>query len=117
MYLSLDELTTEISWYLMSQPHLMLIFIFNKHTNASNDFHSITTDRIDLYDVLSEDRRNVHLQFLVRGTSHPSTGSFNGYNPEYKVEVLETFSSSVVWGKTYKDTSHHIKIGQYLMYQ
>ena len=85
--------------------------VFNEATSSallfqssSNSFQSITTDTINLFDVLKEDRRNVHLQFAVRGTAHPSTGSFNGYNPEYQVQVLDTSGSLVVWEKTYKDT-------------
>ncbi len=85
--------------------------VFNEATSSallfqssSNSFQSITTDTINLFDVLKEDRRNVHLQFAVRGTAHPSTGSFNGYNPEYQVQVLDTSGSNVVWEKTYKDT-------------
>jgi hypothetical protein len=85
--------------------------VFNEATSSallfqssSNSFQSMTTDTINLFDVLKEDRRNVHLQFAVRGTAHPSTGSFNGYNPEYQVQVLDTSGSNVVWEKTYKDT-------------
>ena len=75
--------------------------LFNSSSNA---FNSITTNTINLYDVLRDDREDVHLQFGIRGTAHPSTGSFNGFNPEYKVEVLDTSGSAVVWEKTYKDT-------------
>ena len=72
--------------------------------SASNAFNSITTNNINLYEILRSNRENVNLQFGIRGTAHPSTGSFNGYNPEYLVEVIESSGSQVVWQKSYKDT-------------
>ena len=72
--------------------------------SASNAFNSITTNNINLYEILNSERENVNIQFAIRGTAHPSTGSFNGYNPEYLVEVIESSGSSVVWQKSYKDT-------------
>jgi hypothetical protein len=72
--------------------------------SASNAFNSITTNTINLYEILNSNRENVNLQFGIRGTAHPSTGSFNGYNPEYLVEVIESSGSQVVWQKSYKDT-------------
>ena len=82
--------------------------IFNGSINtltASNAFSTITTDNINLQDILSENSRGTHLQFGIRGTAHPSTGSFSGFNPEYKVEVIATSGSAErkVWEKSYKD--------------
>jgi hypothetical protein len=83
-----------------------IVFNGSNALTASNAFSTITTDNINLQDILSENSKGTHLQFGIRGTAHPSTGSFSGFNPEYKVEVITTSGSaeSKVWEKSYKDT-------------
>ena len=83
-----------------------LIFNAVNAKTASNAFSTIETDNINLQDILSSKSVGTHLQFAMRGTAHPSTGSFSGFNPEYKVEVNVTSGSTsdTVWEKSYKDT-------------
>ena len=74
---------------------------------ASATYATITSEFINISESLATGHVNTHLQFGIRGTTHPYSGSFVGFYPEYLVEIVS--GSSVFYSKRYKDENacHH----------
>ena len=80
--------------------------IFNDITgsNVSQSINStITSELINISQSLNLGGgvKNSHLQFGVRGTTHPYPMGFTGFNPTYQVDIIS--GSKTFFTKTYQD--------------
>lgn len=80
--------------------------IFNDITGSdiSQSINStITSELINISQSLNLDGgvKNSHLQFGVRGTTHPYPMGFTGFNPTYQVDIIS--GSKTFFTKTYQD--------------
>jgi hypothetical protein len=62
---------------------------------------TITSEFINISSSLSGNYRNTHLQFAARGTTHPYSGGFTGFAPQYQVDIIS--GSTTYFSKKYKD--------------
>ena len=69
--------------------------------SASKAFATMTSEFINISASLSDHGTNAHLQFAIRGTTHPYSGSFVGFYPEYLVQIVS--GSNIFYSKQYKD--------------
>jgi len=79
--------------------------VFNKQNTfrtGSTIYNTITSENIHISESFaSSNYKNAHLQFAVRGTTHPYSGGFKGFFPQYKVEIVS--GSTTFYEKIYKD--------------
>jgi hypothetical protein len=62
---------------------------------------TVTSEFINISESLNNNYRNTHLQFAVRGTTHPYSGGFTGFVPQYRVDIVS--GSTTFFTKQYKD--------------
>jgi hypothetical protein len=62
---------------------------------------TVTSEFINISESLNNNYRNTHLQFAVRGTTHPYSGGFTGFAPQYRVDIVS--GSKTFFTKRYKD--------------
>lgn len=62
---------------------------------------TITSEFINISESLNNNYRNTHLQFAARGTTHPYSGGFEGFYPQYRVDIIS--GSTTFFTKRYKD--------------
>ena len=101
--LELEDATSQLDNNLIGNQ-----LIFNKlntYNTGSSIYSTITSEFINISQSLNDGaggvHNNTHLQFAARGTTHPYSGSFTGFNPTYKVEI--TSGSTTFFSKVYKD--------------
>jgi len=62
---------------------------------------TVTSEFINISESLNNNYRNTHLQFAARGTTHPYSGGFTGFAPQYRVDIVS--GSKTFFTKRYKD--------------
>jgi len=62
---------------------------------------TVTSEFINISESLNNNYRNTHLQFAARGTTHPYSGGFTGFYPQYRVDIVS--GSKTFFTKRYKD--------------
>ena len=62
---------------------------------------TVTSEFINISQSLNNNYRNTHLQFAARGTTHPYSGGFEGFAPQYRVDIIS--GSKTFFTKRYKD--------------
>ncbi len=79
--------------------------VFNKENTfrtGSNVYKTLTSELIHISESFSESEyKNAHLQFAARGTTHPYSGGFTGFFPQYKIDIIS--GSTTYYTKVYKD--------------
>lgn len=79
--------------------------VFNKQNTfrtGSTIYNTITSEFIQISESFAiSEHKNAHLQFAARGTTHPYSGGFKGFFPQYKVEIVS--GSTTFYEKIYKD--------------
>jgi hypothetical protein len=107
-YKFISDFNTEITADASSSLDRSLIgnqLVFNKQNTfrtGSTIYNTITSENIYISESFaSSNYKNAHLQFAVRGTTHPYSGGFKGFFPQYKVEIVS--GSTTFYEKIYKD--------------
>jgi hypothetical protein len=62
---------------------------------------TVTSEFINISQSLNNNYKNTHLQFAIRGTTHPYSGGFEGFAPQYRVDIIS--GSTTFFTKRYKD--------------
>jgi hypothetical protein len=79
--------------------------VFNKENTfrtGSNVYKTLTSEFIHISESFAgSEYKNAHLQFAVRGTTHPHSGGFTGFFPQYKIDIIS--GSTTYYTKVYKD--------------
>ena len=79
--------------------------VFNKENTfrtGSNVYKTLTSEFIHISESFAAtEYKNAHLQFAVRGTTHPYSGGFTGFFPQYKIDIIS--GSTTYYTKVYKD--------------
>jgi hypothetical protein len=79
-------------------------FILNRPltpNTSSTAFATMTSEFINIAESLPDHSTNAHLQFAIRGTTHPYSGSFVGFYPEYLIQIVS--GSDVFYSRQYRD--------------
>src|SRR6056300_471508 len=79
--------------------------VFNKENTfrtGSNVYKTLTSEFIHISESFAgSEYKNAHLQFAARGTTHPYSGGFTGFFPQYKIDIIS--GSTTYYTKVYKD--------------
>ena len=79
--------------------------VFNKENTfrtGSNVYKTLTSEFIHISESFAgSEYKNAHLQFAVRGTTHPYSGGFTGFFPQYKIDIIS--GSTTYYTTVYKD--------------
>ena len=79
--------------------------VFNKENTfrtGSNVYKTLTSEFIHISESFAgSEYKNAHLQFALRGTTHPYSGGFTGFFPQYKIDIIS--GSTTYYTKVYKD--------------
>lgn len=79
--------------------------VFNKENTfrtGSNVYKTLTSEFIHISESFAgSEYKNAHLQFALRGTTHPHSGGFTGFFPQYKIDIIS--GSTTYYTKVYKD--------------
>ena len=79
--------------------------VFNKQNTfrtGSNVYKTLTSEFIHISESFAgSEYKNAHLQFAARGTTHPYSGGFTGFFPQYKIDIIS--GSTTYYTKVYKD--------------